>query len=146
MDLTVTVLVIITARLKDMPNRAAAFIGRSITNARSELLIGDNRLESEREMEPKLMSRVPVQLRHDVRGEEMVTYRFNVFNRDQTIAANQSVAFWNLQAVWPKVTELAWSIGESGGQIKVTDQSGRVVVLVGVNSARRAGFESHRAA
>ena len=38
----------------------------------------------------------------------------------------------------PQVTELAWNIGESGGQIKVTDQTGELVVLVGVNSARRA--------
>jgi hypothetical protein len=43
---------------------------------------------------------------------------------------------------------LAWSVGETGGQIKVTDQAGRVVVLVGVNSARRGGvsFGSNRAA
>jgi hypothetical protein len=97
------------------------------------------------------MSRVLVKLCYEVPGEEMITYRFNVFNRDQTVAANQSVIFSNARAVWPKVTELAWSIGESGGQIKVTDQAGQVVVLVGVNSARRAGgpsgsFESYRAA
>jgi hypothetical protein len=82
-------------------------------------------------------------------GEEMITYRFDVFNRDQTVIANQFVIFSNSRAVWPKVTELAWSIGESGGQIKVTDQAGRVVVLVGVNSARRVGRpsgESSRAA
>jgi len=84
-------------------------------------------------------------------GEGMVTYRFDVFDRDQTVVASQSVVFSNSRAVWPKVTELAWRVGESGGQIKVTDQAGRVVVLVGVNSARRASgpsaaFESYRAA
>ena len=99
-------------------------------------------------MEPNLMSRVVVQLRYDVRGEEMVTYRFDVFNRDLTVAANQSFVCSNSRKVWPKVTELAWSVGETGGQIKVTDQAGRVVVLVGVNSARRGGvsFGSNRAA
>jgi hypothetical protein len=89
-------------------------------------------------MEPNPKSCVLVELRRDVRGEEMVTYRFDVFDRDQTVASNQSVVVCNSQAVWPKVTELAWSIGKSGGQIKVTDQAGQVVVLVGVNSARRA--------
>jgi len=72
----------------------------------------------------------------------MVTYHFNVFNRDQTIAAIQSIVFSNPRAIWTKVTELAWSIGEIGGQIKVTDQAGGLVVLVGVNSARRAGAPS----
>jgi hypothetical protein len=67
----------------------------------------------------------------------MVTYSFSVFNRDQTVAAIQSVVLGNPRAVWSKVTELAWNIGESGGQIKVTDQAGALVVLVGVNSARR---------
>jgi hypothetical protein len=68
----------------------------------------------------------------------MATYNFNVFNRDQTIAAIQSVVLGHPRAVWSKVTELAWNIGETGGQIKVTDQTGELVVLVGVNSARRA--------
>jgi hypothetical protein len=81
----------------------------------------------------------------------MVTYRFEVFDRHQTVAANQSFVFCNARDVWPKVTELAWAIGESGGQIKVTDQAGRLVVLVGVNSARRAcgpsaGADSFQAA
>jgi hypothetical protein len=98
-------------------------------------------------MEPNLKSRVVGEVYYG-RGEEMFTYRFDVLNRDQTVAANQSVVCSNSLAVWSKVTELAWSVGETGGQIKVTDQAGRVVVLVGVNSARRAGvsFGSYRAA
>jgi hypothetical protein len=68
----------------------------------------------------------------------MTTYRFNVFNRDQTVAAIQSVVLGTPGALWRKVAEIAWNVGESGGQIRVTDQAGQVVVLVGVNSARRA--------
>ena len=68
----------------------------------------------------------------------MVTYNFNVFNKDHTVAAIQSIAMSNSGAIWPKVAELAWNVGESGGQIRVTDQAGGLVVLVGVNSVRRA--------
>src|SRR5271170_694111 len=71
-------------------------------------------------------------------GGGMVTYNFNVFNRGHTVAAIQSVVMSNSRAIWPKVAELAWNVGESGGQIRVTDQAGGLVVLVGVNSARRA--------
>ena len=67
----------------------------------------------------------------------MTTYNFNVLNGDETVAAIQSVILGNSRAIWPKVAELAWSVGEAGGQIRVTDQAGSVVVLVGVNSARR---------
>jgi hypothetical protein len=67
----------------------------------------------------------------------MTTYNFNVLNGDETIAALQSVVLVNSRAIWPKVAELAWSVGEAGGQIRVTDQAGSVVALVGVNSARR---------
>ena len=81
----------------------------------------------------------------------MITYHFHVLNRDQTVATIQSLVCSNSKAVWSKVTELAWNVGEIGGQIKVTDQSGGLVVLVGVNSARRvcgpsSSGESSRAA
>ena len=65
----------------------------------------------------------------------MNIYNFNVLNRDETVAAIQSVILGNSRAIWPKVAELAWSVGEAGGQIRVTDRAGSVVVLVGVNSA-----------
>lgn len=72
----------------------------------------------------------------------MNTYNFSVLNRDETVAAMQSVVVGNSRAIWPKVAELAWSVGEAGGQIRVTDQAGSVVVLAGVNSARRVSFSN----
>ena len=68
----------------------------------------------------------------------MHTYHFNVFNSDRSLAATQSFEISNSQAVWNRVVDLAWRVGESGGQIRVTDQAGELVVLTGVNSARRA--------
>jgi len=77
-------------------------------------------------------------LRSLVPGKEMLIYNFNVFKMDHTVAAIQSVAMSNSRAIWPKIAELARNVGESGGQIRVTDQAGGLIVLVGVNSARRA--------
>jgi hypothetical protein len=75
----------------------------------------------------------------------MITYNFNVLNSDETVAAIQSVVLANSRAIWSKVAELAWSVGEAGGQIRVTDQAGSVVVLAGVNSARRVSQFSNAA-
>ena len=104
-------------------------------------------------MEPNARARVSGSAEAMSHGGGMTTYNFNVLNGDETVAAIQSVILGNSQAIWPKVAELAWSVGEAGGQIRVTDQAGSVVVLVGVNSARRvsrfsiAGLgESSRAA
>ena len=88
-------------------------------------------------MEPNARARVSASAEAASHGGGMNTYNFNVLNRDETVAAIQSVILGNSRAIWPKVAELAWSVGEAGGQIRVTDQAGSVVVLVGVNSARR---------
>src|SRR5271167_3274869 len=88
-------------------------------------------------MEPNARARVSGLAEVASHGAGMNTYNFNVLNRDQTVAAIQSVVLGNSGAIWPKVAELAWSVGEAGGQIRVTDPAGSVVALVGVNSARR---------
>src|SRR5271155_5213585 len=88
-------------------------------------------------MEPNTGARVSPSAEGASHGGGMTTYTLNVLKGDETIAAFQSVFLVNSRAIWPKVAELAWSVGEAGGQIRVTDQAGSVVVLVGVNSARR---------
>jgi hypothetical protein len=39
--------------------------------------------------------------------------------------------------MWPKITELANKFCEPGYRIRVTDQAGGIVMLVGVDTARR---------
>jgi hypothetical protein len=68
----------------------------------------------------------------------MATYHVNVLTKDQTVAASQSLDLGPSQTIWAKLAKLAWSVGEVGGQIRVTDQAGKLVILVGVRSARRA--------
>jgi hypothetical protein len=118
MDLTATMLVTITARPNDIVEPSGRFFDERWNQTHASHVSGTAAMRI-------------------CTGGGMVTYNFNVFNSDQSVAAIQSVVLGNPRAVWSKVTELAWNIGESGGQIKVTDQLGRLVVLVGVNSARR---------
>jgi hypothetical protein len=73
----------------------------------------------------------------------MSTYQVSVLRKDQSIAASEWVELTNSRALWPMVAEIAWNAGESGGQIRVTERGGEVVVLTGVNSARR-GFACGR--
>ncbi len=68
----------------------------------------------------------------------MGSYEVNVLRKDQTVAAYQAIVVSHSRALWPRVAELAWSVGESGGQIRVIDHAGELVILVGVDSARRS--------
>ncbi|MGO4870720.1 MAG: hypothetical protein ACLPGW_08935 [Roseiarcus sp.] len=70
-------------------------------------------------------------------------YKFDVVKDDRTIAATQSVALWNLRAAWPRIAELAKAIDEPGCRIRVTNEAGEIVILVGVASARRYPAPGH---
>jgi hypothetical protein len=69
-------------------------------------------------------------------GAVVSHYTFDVVKDDRTIAATQSVALRSLQAAWPRIAELARSVDEPGCRIRVTDEAGEIVILVGVASAR----------
>ena len=66
----------------------------------------------------------------------MATYHVNVLTKDQKVTASHPLDVEASQTLWTKLGKLAWSVGEIGGQIRVTDQAGKLVVLMGVNSAR----------
>jgi hypothetical protein len=62
-------------------------------------------------------------------------HRFDVVKDDRAIAASQSVALRNVRAAWPRVVELVSSVDQPGCRIRVTNEAGEVVILVGVVSA-----------
>ncbi len=66
----------------------------------------------------------------------MATYHVNILTKDHKVAASYPVDVEASQSLWAKLGKLAWNVGERGGQIRVTDQAGKLVVLMGVNSAR----------
>jgi hypothetical protein len=43
----------------------------------------------------------------------------------------------DLAAAWPKIGQLARTVSEPGCKIRVKDEAGGIVILVGVASARR---------
>ena len=78
----------------------------------------------------------------------MEHYDFEVLKGDETIAVARSVALPDPRAAWPRVAELAKNVGgpgcllannvgEPGCLIRVTNEAGEVVVLVGIAVARR---------
>jgi hypothetical protein len=66
----------------------------------------------------------------------MERYDFEVLDGDETVARLQSIVE-GANSLWPRIKELA-SAHSPGCQIRVIDQSGEMVMLVGVTAARRA--------
>jgi len=88
-----------------------------------------SRLEA---MKVSEIAHLPIELRR-----AMQRYDFEVLKNDSAIAAERSVTLRNLRAAWPLIARLARTVQLPGCQIRVTDQSGAIVILVGVESARR---------
>ena len=65
----------------------------------------------------------------------MEQYDFEVINNDdETVATIESVVQGS-NALWPRIVELA-KIYAPGCRIRVTDQAGEMIMLVGVTTAR----------
>jgi hypothetical protein len=67
----------------------------------------------------------------------MTLYDFELLNDGAVIAASRSIALPDLAAAWPKIGQLARTVSEPGCKIRVKDEAGGIVILVGVASARR---------
>jgi hypothetical protein len=63
-------------------------------------------------------------------------YEFSVWDANEAIAAMRSAALADLRAAWEVVVELAQSVETVGGRIRVTNQAGDLLILVGVETAR----------
>jgi hypothetical protein len=90
-------------------------------------------LATEDEFDPVHLSRRAFGV---VIGALMEPYVFEVLNDDDdTIAMIRSI-IQGSKALWPRIMELAKTY-DPGCRIRVTDQSGEMVMLVGVTTARR---------
>ena len=67
----------------------------------------------------------------------MPYYHFEVLHGDDVIAAEKSVALESSRAAWPKVIDLAKSLDQPGCRIRVRDQTGGTIILIGASAARR---------
>ena len=68
----------------------------------------------------------------------MGVYDFEVLKDGAVIAAEQTVALPDTSAAWPKIAELARTFDEPGHKIRVKDEAGGIVILIGVAALRRS--------
>ena len=67
----------------------------------------------------------------------MQLYQFEVLRGEEVISAELSVPLSNTKAAWPKISKLAKSIKSPGYRIRVREQFGETIILVGVAAAMR---------
>ncbi len=67
----------------------------------------------------------------------MQLYQFEVLRGEDVITVESSVPLNNTKAAWPKVIKMAKSIKLPGCRIRVREQSGETIILVGTAAAMR---------
>jgi hypothetical protein len=70
----------------------------------------------------------------------MHLYDFEVLRDGAVIAARRAVGLPDTRAAWPEISRLAEKFDRPGCKIRVLDESGRIVILTGVATARRLTF------
>jgi hypothetical protein len=71
-----------------------------------------------------------------VSAELVDAYDIEVRQGEQTISSLRSVELPHLSAIWGLIAELAKQVSSPDCRIRVTDQSGRTVISVGIATAR----------
>jgi protein-disulfide isomerase-like protein with CxxC motif len=67
----------------------------------------------------------------------MERYDFEVMEGDEAVAAVPSIELPNTAALWSRIAELARAVYAPGRTIRVTNQLGEMVILIGVAAAIR---------
>ena len=67
----------------------------------------------------------------------MQYYDFEVLRGDDIIAAERAVALNDSRAAWPKVVGIAKALEAPGCRIRVREQQGDTIILIGATAARR---------
>ena len=66
----------------------------------------------------------------------MKLHDFEVLKGDRVVLARRSVVIDNLKDAWPVITEMEMTTKEAGCRVRVTDETGAIVILIGVATAR----------
>jgi hypothetical protein len=61
---------------------------------------------------------------------------FEVLKGDRVVSARRSVVVGDLRDAWPLISEMAMATKEAGCRVRVTDETGAIVILIGVAAAR----------
>ncbi len=67
----------------------------------------------------------------------MQYYDFEVLQGDDVISAERSVALHEPRAAWPKIVGMANTLKTPGCRIRVREQEGDTIILIGATAARR---------
>jgi len=67
----------------------------------------------------------------------MQRYHFEVLRDGAAIIASHTVTLPNVAAAWSRIARLARMVDGGGHKIQVKDESGGIVILVGIATARR---------
>ena len=67
----------------------------------------------------------------------MQLYDFEVLNGEEIIAAEPAVPLCDARAAWPKIAKIAKKITLPGCRIRVREQSGDTIILIGATAAQR---------
>jgi hypothetical protein len=73
----------------------------------------------------------------DQKEEFVDLYDFEVLKGEEVIAAERSIPLFSPKAAWPKIIKLAKSVNLPGCRIRVKEQSGETIILVGAAVALR---------
>ena len=66
----------------------------------------------------------------------MQRYDFEVTQGDETISSLRAVELRNMGAVWGRIAELTKVVSAPKSRIRVLDQSGAILISVGIATAR----------
>jgi hypothetical protein len=67
----------------------------------------------------------------------MQLYNFEVLKGDEVIATERSVPLDDPKAAWPKIAKIARNLRSPGCRIRVREESGETIILIGATAAQR---------
>jgi hypothetical protein len=67
----------------------------------------------------------------------MQYYDFEILQGDDVISVERAVALDDSRAAWPKVIGMASALDAPGCRIRVREQEGDTIILIGATAARR---------
>ena len=73
----------------------------------------------------------------------MGAYNFKALKDGGVIASKQTLALPGTSAAWPKIAKLANTFDELGYKIPVRDETGGIVILIGVATFNAPAMRAH---
>lgn len=69
--------------------------------------------------------------------QSMQLYDFEVLRGEEVVEAEISIPLHSTRAAWPRIVKIAKRMNEPGCRIRVREQFGQTIILVGVAAALR---------